>query len=194
MIRKCAARRMWGYMSSAPWQLSGLNLQYAFEFTFVTRVGGGPHRTGEVSNEVLSSADLKGYEITFASLLSDIQLPRFRLASSTAAFAEEPIPHTSSAIVSVQDDGHHEVGTLWMGAPGHSVTDYFGSFHNTANVYVACPALFRVSQSISYRNTFGGRTAVFSSRKSDRCSEHNVQTAFQRVTPWLPRCQAGVTF
>lgn len=39
---------------------------------------------------------------------------------------------------------HHEAGTLWMGAPGDSVTDSFGRFHNLANVYVAGPALFPV--------------------------------------------------
>lgn len=39
---------------------------------------------------------------------------------------------------------HHEAGTLWMGAPGQSVTDSFGKFHNLANVYVAGPALFPV--------------------------------------------------
>jgi hypothetical protein len=53
----------------------------------------------------------------------------------------------------VQDDGHHEVSTLWMGAPGQSVTDSFLEISITRqNVYVAGPALFRVSQSISYRN------------------------------------------
>src|SRR5262249_35400220 len=39
---------------------------------------------------------------------------------------------------------HHEVGTLWMGAPGQSVTDTFGKFHHVANTYVAGPALFPV--------------------------------------------------
>jgi len=39
---------------------------------------------------------------------------------------------------------HHEAGTMWMGAPGQSVTDSFGKFHNMANVYVAGPALFPV--------------------------------------------------
>src|SRR5262249_38417259 len=39
---------------------------------------------------------------------------------------------------------HHEAGTLWMGAPGQSVTDSFGKFHNLANAYVAGPALFPV--------------------------------------------------
>ena len=37
---------------------------------------------------------------------------------------------------------HHEAGTLWMGAPGQSVTDSFGKFHHLANAYVAGPALF----------------------------------------------------
>src|SRR6266851_1300186 len=39
---------------------------------------------------------------------------------------------------------HHEAGTLWMGAPGQSVTDSFGRFHHVANAYVAGPALFPV--------------------------------------------------
>lgn len=39
---------------------------------------------------------------------------------------------------------HHEAGTLWMGAPGQSVTDSFGKFHHVANAYVAGPALFPV--------------------------------------------------
>src|SRR5262245_47761431 len=39
---------------------------------------------------------------------------------------------------------HHEAGTLWMGAPGASVTDTFGKFHHVANAYVAGPALFPV--------------------------------------------------
>src|SRR5262245_14413840 len=39
---------------------------------------------------------------------------------------------------------HHEAGTLWMGAPGQSVTDSFGKFHHLDNTYVAGPALFPV--------------------------------------------------
>jgi len=39
---------------------------------------------------------------------------------------------------------HHEAGTLWMGAPGQSVTDSFGKFHHLANAYVAGPALFPI--------------------------------------------------
>jgi choline dehydrogenase-like flavoprotein len=39
---------------------------------------------------------------------------------------------------------HHEAGTLWMGAPGQSVTDSVGKFHHLNNVYVAGPALFPV--------------------------------------------------
>ncbi|OQP66337.1 hypothetical protein A3860_12600 [Niastella vici] len=37
---------------------------------------------------------------------------------------------------------HHEAGTLFMGAPGSSITDTNGKFHNTDNVYVAGPAVF----------------------------------------------------
>src|SRR5712691_3547800 len=37
---------------------------------------------------------------------------------------------------------HHEAGTLFMGAPGASVTDTSGKFHNVDNAYVAGPAVF----------------------------------------------------
>jgi hypothetical protein len=37
---------------------------------------------------------------------------------------------------------HHEAGTLFMGAPGASITDTNGKFHGNANAYVAGPALF----------------------------------------------------
>jgi len=37
---------------------------------------------------------------------------------------------------------HHEAGTLFMGAPGSSITDTSGRFHGKTNAYVAGPALF----------------------------------------------------
>lgn len=37
---------------------------------------------------------------------------------------------------------HHEAGTLFAGAPGASVTDTNGKFHDVDNVYVAGPAVF----------------------------------------------------
>src|SRR5258705_3503859 len=37
---------------------------------------------------------------------------------------------------------HHEAGTLFMGAPGASITDTNGKFHGKTNAYVAGPALF----------------------------------------------------
>jgi choline dehydrogenase-like flavoprotein len=37
---------------------------------------------------------------------------------------------------------HHEAGSLFMGAPGASITDTNGKFHGIANAYVAGPALF----------------------------------------------------
>jgi choline dehydrogenase-like flavoprotein len=37
---------------------------------------------------------------------------------------------------------HHEAGTLFMGAPGASLTDTNGKFHGKTNAYVAGPALF----------------------------------------------------
>ena len=57
---------------------------------------------------------------------------------------------------------HHEAGTLWMGAPGQSVTDSNGKFHNLANTYVAGPALFPVIGSANpslTATTLAGRTA-----------------------------------
>jgi choline dehydrogenase-like flavoprotein len=37
---------------------------------------------------------------------------------------------------------HHEAGTLWMGAPGSSITNKDGQFHHISNAYVAGPPLF----------------------------------------------------
>jgi choline dehydrogenase-like flavoprotein len=37
---------------------------------------------------------------------------------------------------------HHEAGTLFIGAPGASITDSNGKFHGNANAYVAGPAVF----------------------------------------------------
>jgi choline dehydrogenase-like flavoprotein len=37
---------------------------------------------------------------------------------------------------------HHEAGTLFMGAPGASITDSNGKFHGKANAYVVGPAVF----------------------------------------------------
>ncbi len=37
---------------------------------------------------------------------------------------------------------HHEAGTLFMGAPGASITDTTGKFHGRANAYVVGPAVF----------------------------------------------------
>jgi choline dehydrogenase-like flavoprotein len=36
---------------------------------------------------------------------------------------------------------HHESGTLWMGEPGSSVTDEFGRFHDTDNLFAVGPCL-----------------------------------------------------
>jgi choline dehydrogenase-like flavoprotein len=53
---------------------------------------------------------------------------------------------TKVVIESQSDDPlgstHHEAGTLWMGAPGASITDKNGKFHHINNAYVAGPALF----------------------------------------------------
>lgn len=37
---------------------------------------------------------------------------------------------------------HHEAGTLFMGAPGSSITDSNGKFHGQTNAYVVGPAVF----------------------------------------------------
>ncbi|MFZ0711179.1 MAG: GMC oxidoreductase, partial [Terrimicrobiaceae bacterium] len=55
-------------------------------------------------------------------------------------------PPTLATIRSQMRDGlgttHHESGTLWMGAPGSSVTNENGRFHHVSNAYVADLALF----------------------------------------------------
>ena len=55
-------------------------------------------------------------------------------------------PPTPDKIRQQMRDGlgttHHESGTLWMGAPGSSVTDADGRFHHVQNAYVADQALF----------------------------------------------------
>jgi len=65
---------------------------------------------------------------------------------------------------------HHEAGPLFMGAPGQSITDLSGRFHNYQNAYVVGPAVFptlgsanpsltalslarRTAQSITQRNS-----------------------------------------
>jgi choline dehydrogenase-like flavoprotein len=57
---------------------------------------------------------------------------------------------------------HHEAGTLWMGAPGQSVTDAFGRFHHVDNVYAVGPAVMPVMGSANpslTATTLGRRTA-----------------------------------
>jgi hypothetical protein len=56
-------------------------------------------------------------------------------------------PPPSLGVISLQmHDGlgttHHESGTLWMGAPGSSVTDENGRFHHINNAYVTDLSLF----------------------------------------------------
>ena len=57
-----------------------------------------------------------------------------------------PQPNPQGPGTSFWNDGvgttHHEAGTLYMGAPGNSVTDTTGRFHGIDNAYVAGPALF----------------------------------------------------
>jgi choline dehydrogenase-like flavoprotein len=58
----------------------------------------------------------------------------------------QSVPPTLETIRSQMREGlgttHHESGTLWMGAPGSSVTDENGRFHHVSNAYVADLALF----------------------------------------------------
>src|SRR5882672_10746747 len=51
---------------------------------------------------------------------------------------------------------HREAGTLWMGPPGHSVTDSFGKFLNIDNAYVAGPALDDRDNPAAEHRQFGG--------------------------------------
>jgi 3-keto-disaccharide hydrolase/GMC oxidoreductase len=60
--------------------------------------------------------------------------------------ANRPQPNPAGPGTSFWNDGlgttHHEAGTLFMGAPGSSLTDISGRLHGIDNVYVAGPALF----------------------------------------------------
>jgi hypothetical protein len=57
-----------------------------------------------------------------------------------------PQPNPAGPGTSFWNDGigttHHEAGTLFMGAPGNSLTDTTGRLHGTDNAYVAGPAVF----------------------------------------------------
>jgi hypothetical protein len=44
---------------------------------------------------------------------------------------------------------YHEAGTLWMGAPGSSVTDNVGRFHHIANAYVCDQSMFSTVGSVN---------------------------------------------
>jgi choline dehydrogenase-like flavoprotein len=44
---------------------------------------------------------------------------------------------------------YHEAGTLWIGAPGASVTDSVGRFHHIANAYVCDQSLFPTVGSVN---------------------------------------------
>jgi choline dehydrogenase-like flavoprotein len=44
---------------------------------------------------------------------------------------------------------YHEAGTLWMGAPGSSVTDSSGRFHHIANAYACDQSLFPTVGSVN---------------------------------------------
>lgn len=50
-------------------------------------------------------------------------------------------PPTTEARRDTLSSTHHEGGTLWMGAPGESVTDDLGRFHDTDNLYAVGPCL-----------------------------------------------------
>ncbi|RCJ16847.1 hypothetical protein A6S26_32350 [Nostoc sp. ATCC 43529] len=58
----------------------------------------------------------------------------------------QTLPPSLSIISQQMHDGlgttHHECGTLWMGAPGSSVTDENGRFHHISNAYVTDLSLF----------------------------------------------------
>jgi hypothetical protein len=80
--------------------------QCAFEFTFVVAPEVDRIELAKFQNEVLSRADLNGYEITFASLLRDTPASTLQTTfQSDTAFAAGPDPHTFSVTVSVRDAG-----------------------------------------------------------------------------------------
>jgi Domain of Unknown Function (DUF1080)/GMC oxidoreductase len=56
---------------------------------------------------------------------------------------------------------HNEAGTLFAGAPGASITDSNGKFHDVTNVYVAGPAVF-----LSLGSTNPSLTALSLSRRT----------------------------
>jgi Domain of Unknown Function (DUF1080)/GMC oxidoreductase len=60
--------------------------------------------------------------------------------------ASRPQPNPAGPGTSFWNDGvgttHHEAGTLFMGAPGNSLSDTTGRLHGIDNVYIAGPALF----------------------------------------------------
>lgn len=64
--------------------------------------------------------------------------------TGSAWSATRPTPSTPGTPIAPDPIGssHHESGTLWMGAPGSSITDQVGRFHHVSNAYVAGPALF----------------------------------------------------
>jgi len=78
----------------------------AFEFTFVIAPEVDRIELAKFQNEVLSLANLSGYEITFASLLRDTPASSIQTTfQSSVAFAAGAEPHTFSVTVSVQDEG-----------------------------------------------------------------------------------------
>ena len=68
------------------------------------------------------------------------------LQSDSTFGPNRPQPNPAGPGRSFWNDGlgttHHEAGTLFMGAPGGSLTDTSGRLHGIDNVYVAGPALF----------------------------------------------------
>ncbi len=65
----------------------------------------------------------------------------------------QALPPTLNTIRTQLRDGlgttYHEAGTLWMGAPGSSVTDEDGKFHHISNAYVTDLALFPTVGSVN---------------------------------------------
>jgi hypothetical protein len=99
------------------------------------------------SNDLTLWAEMDAAAFDLAAALAGNPANIEYLQTSTGPFAQNrPHPNPAGPGTSFWNDGigttHHEAGTLFMGAPGNSLTDTTGRFHGLDNVYVAGPGLF----------------------------------------------------
>src|SRR5262249_62375236 len=78
---------------------------------------------------------------------SDDDTVRSAMNKAAIDLAKKIATNPSKVVIESQKDDplgstHHEAGTLWVGAPGSSITNKDGKFHHISNAYVAGPALF----------------------------------------------------